>query len=187
MHDTGTWTQIQYCMCMYVYVSACMTCMTCLSYIVLNFLDVCIASVAQWYIWSHMGLQTGVRDLKSAKAFCWKLNMLLNSKLGRERAALGVCNPFCYQGAKNTYIHIHSHTCIYMHIHYHTYKYNKIYAWYRHIDTDTVMYLYVSVCICIYMDVSVCIETRAGLELPLRRPQVGTWSSLLVYGRGPMP
>ena len=30
-------------------------------------------------------------------------------------------------------------------------------------------------------------QTRVGLELPLRRQQVGTWSSLQGYGRGPTP
>ena len=87
-HDTCTiqahrhrYSTVCVCMCMYLHYMwmyesvcieciACMTCMTCLSYKVLNFHEVCIASVAQWYIWSHMRLQTGVRDLKSSKAFC---------------------------------------------------------------------------------------------------------------------
>ena len=58
------------CMCMYLHVMPCMTFMRCLSYIFLNFEIVCIASLAQWYILSHMGLQTGVRDLKSSNVFC---------------------------------------------------------------------------------------------------------------------
>ena len=127
-----------------------MTCMTCLSNKVLNFPEVCIASVAQWYIWSHMGLQTGVRDLKSSKAFCWKLNVLFEFG-SRQRA----CSTWRVQSfllsrcPKISYIHIHSDTFKYMHIYYLTYKYNMIHARYRHIDIDTVMYVYVSVCICI--------------------------------------
>ena len=79
--------------------------------------------------------------LKSKRAF-------LNLKLDRERAALGECNPFCYQGAKK---HIHTHTCTYMHIHAHILSYIQIQHDICMIQAYRYKFSTVFVCICMYL------------------------------------
>ena len=140
-HENCLDCRVYVCVCiyMYVYVLHVSECIWSYVYVspvwakcclyTLYIVHICIATLAQWHIQSHMHLLTWVRDLETSKAFCWNLNVLFESDARRWACSTWRVQSFllskCQKTHTYTYIYIHAYTCTYTIIHTHT-------TWYMH-------------------------------------------------------
>jgi hypothetical protein len=127
--------------------------------------------VAQWYIWSHMELQTCVRVPKKSKAFCCCFECILLCSLSAGWGQVSVSPGRRFSAlrgqaqCKFEYIHIRTHTNRHMQIHTnivfiqeHTYRYWDIYVCICVYCMYHACILIVSECICMYLYIFVCIR-----------------------------